>query len=250
MQPTTNQLLASCIANLYGSAREQLHQFNRAIQEPKSWASDELCKVVRHLSNDHELLSYVKHMATALPYRLLCEIKPVSESELQPSLRNELQVPLEPFKELVDILMALTWVRHHEKALVLARKGPKAMTLLGQAHNAGIGYDIPLAFELAGMPVPKNWENYRLPDDEEVPSKASVRSRPTLGNCLVHCHNGEYALVSSGDWLYNDLVRVESLESTMTKDLEGMISKNLKPKKSKAQEPSSKDIENLASKYC
>jgi hypothetical protein len=239
--------------------------YDEAILNPKDWALLEVCRILDDLG-DKERGEYIAYLCSPRPYGLNVEIRPESESELGRMWKMH-QVPIEPIYYVFDQLMALTWIMHHEKLVVL-KAGPRKlyfiddsqgllanqgvsenkMNLIGQALNAGVPFDVPLGFEFAGYPCPKSWENFRSPDGDECPLRANVTSRPTLGECVVHFHNGEYALVTGASGTQSDLVRVESLESTATGNLQGLVQSS-KPNRTKEKELSDAEIKALAEKY-
>lgn len=245
MTPTTNQLIIALMsARSNPNQKDQLaHQ--KALLDPERYAIDYLTDIMdcsQHFTKGSILFNLVSPKIYGIPVT----IEPKEKSQLPEWMWESVECPIEPLTDLLHQAMACSWIINHDKAVLLKRSAQSDMTLLGQACNAGLSYDVTRCFELGGHPLPKNWETYRAPDGTEVPNRANIKSRPSLGECFVHFHNGEYAFVSGESFRQVDLVRVESLVSTSQSQLGDMVRKNTKAKQ---PELNARQIAELAQKY-
>lgn len=170
-------------------------------------------------------------------------------------------IQLNGFVDPMDCALALCWVINDEHECEVQRYS-NAMNFLCQAIECGIvinrfeieevadrsvrerlewdkdyvvGSDclktrktldpgsVALAFELAGVPAPRNLESWRKPSGVDVPEKATILSDPDFGTATVHYHDGLFALVSSADRMQVKLVHLQHIESAATEELKGFI---------------------------
>lgn len=107
-----------------------------------------------------------------------------------------------------------------------------------------------LAFELAGLPAPKSYDDWRLPDGDNVPLTATS-SDATLGTMTVHYTNGELALVTSGDGMRAKVVHTKSLRSAAVETLRGLSGRAEGATVRESKEKLTQDeAKSLASKFC
>lgn len=257
MKPTRNQLLAAC---------------GQALDIDKLNVSDALVQVLRSASPSerHEI---VKELTSYSELHLTCEIKPRSEAEQ--SMWDELQVPIEPFVSYWQCAIALAWCCNESRACVLVPKEGQA-NLLVQAVRAQLHinrfevkqvYDkstkltkevqfldrgsVLLAFELAGLPAPKSYDDWRLPDGDNVPLMAVARWLPEMGTMTVHYTNGMSALVTSGDGMRAKLVEVKHLKSAAANLVNGLSNRAKGATVRESKEKLTQDeAKSLASKFC
>ena len=283
MTPTSNQLLAAL-----GITDEDT--FLTVIKDPEHVqivAMRMLDRLLNEDLNNSDKLHFWQKAGSAAIYYIPVFITNDTESQIPHVIRRHIQIPIEPITEPVHKAMACMWLINHNKRVNLtARQSHESVPdLLGQAITAGLfpprrkapanacdlrldvatpttaerlkheqdinlTGDVPLAFELAGREVPKNWEVWREPDGKQCPSRCTVKSMPTLGTCKVLYHSGEYAMVLGENYSRTEVVRVESLESLDMADIEGMVKASTKkPRAAKEPELTEKQVKDLANKF-
>lgn len=257
MKPTRNQLLAACA--LDGNLSE--------IE-----CAEALCDTITSLGPDM-LVATLKELTSYTELRLHVEIKPRSEAE-QSLVWDSVQVPIEPFKDKYSQALALAWCVNEKRAcelvpflsepnlLVQAVRAQlrinrfevkhvvdKATKLTKEVQFLDRG-SVLLAFELAGLPAPKSYDDWRLPDGDNVPLQATSTDS-SLGTMTVHYTNGELALVTSGDGMRAKVVHVKSLRSSAAEIVRGLSGRaegaTVRESKEKLTQA---DAKALASKFC
>jgi hypothetical protein len=241
MKPTSNQLLAAWRES------ETAKYYNFAEKDPESVFPLVFCVVPENL-----VASFVQRLTSTSEWSINVRIASPEVSKLPENVRKTLQVPIEPFENVDDCIIALASVMNERHPITL-RNYPGERTLLQQASDAKIVINryIPtgntsakgtplvqldpasvlLSFELAGIPAPKDYATWRTPNEDDCPSRANVRGGDALGTVLVHYHNGMMALVTSGDGMRAELIHVNRLESTAQDQIAGLIATNASGKK-------------------
>lgn len=110
-----------------------------------------------------------------------------------------------------------------------------------------------LAFELAGIAAPKEYDDWREPDGVNIPTRATLRHARHMGEVRVHYTNGEMALVTSESGMKAELMHVKYMESSASEVLKA-LTQNSKPKKDKKESTreakvTEEDIKALAAKW-
>lgn len=106
-----------------------------------------------------------------------------------------------------------------------------------------------LGFELAGLQAPSDYDDWRLPDGYNVPTRAIIKSNPKWGTVTVHYTNGELALITSGDGKTAEVVYVKRMENASTSDLKGFLETNKEKKVREEKLDIEKAAKELASKW-
>jgi len=249
MKPTTNQILARLIDNS--------NTFCEAREEATKWASiyitSELNKV------DVKIATKTLRLLTSnATWNVAVRILPISKTLLQYGIWSGLQVPIEPSSDVIDNILLAAWIANPAHSINLVRLEDD-IPLLSQAVNANLPsldktvtpvlnhcnqlvytsqngikheylYPVQLAFELAGIPSPKNWEVWREPDGINVPFTAYVPHNEPLGSIRILYHDGEMALIISGDQLRVELIHLKRLESAALEGVNSLIATNTKKK--------------------
>jgi len=235
MKPTTNQILA-------------------ALEYPLDYQAEdgELYEVfMETLGGSKQDYQVMHELMTSTVLTVPIEVRPIFETQLDHNDYKKLQIPVEPIEDERDRLVCLAWLIWPSKRLDLVGR---ELNLLRQAYNAELlraSYTettdskgklvkridpgiVTLAFELAGIQAPWDYTFWREPDNQEVPRAGNMPNLPSLGNVVVHYHNGERALVTGAGGTVAQVVNVTSIESMYDGFIKN-ITKEKKPKQTREE---------------
>lgn len=276
MTPTTNSICAA----VCGKYNFQVEAYTSWTTLPELSATTAIHGLIHNADNIDHVTEVLREVAEPLTRYIRVRILPKDQSALHPDIYSSVQIPFEPFSRWQDELLALFWVLNNRKNLVFINF-PGEPTLLGQAYLAGlinhtskretpdneykdgdgtihrhasppktenytIHSEILLGFDLAGLEAPFNYERWRTPDGIQCPLRATVRGFDHYGDCVIHWHDGERALVSTAGFKQAHVVKVKSLVSTAISEIAGFVAKAKSPKQ---PELTDAQIKELANKY-
>lgn len=280
MKPTRNQLLAACGRPLDSTALEISDFLAETLHT--SYPAERLV-IFKELTSYSELHLYVTikprseaEQSTALWDQLQVPIEPFTTATncaialawcINESRACELKPQPGEANLLVQAVRAQLHINRFEvKHVVDKTAEPKTVVYRDQQGNVRERKEQPskevqfldrgsvlLAFELAGLPAPKSYDDWRLPDGDNVPLLA-ISSDSSLGTMTVHYTNGELALVTSGDGMRAKVVHVKSLRSAAVETLRGLRGRaeganHAGVREAKAQ-LTQDEAKALASKFC